>query len=114
MRAMRRLSIALQLPRALRAPLTVLAAVIIALVCIAALAAPWLTPYSPNAMNLHSVLQPPGWQHWAGTDELGRDLLTRILYGARPSVAAAFGIVGIGTAFGLLIGTLSGLLSKAS
>ncbi|TDP60417.1 ABC transporter permease [Roseateles toxinivorans] len=108
---MRTVSIAAQLPRALRAPLTLLAAVIVALVCAAALAAPWLTPYNPNTMDLHSVLQPPSWWHWAGTDELGRDLLTRILYGARPSVAAAFGIVGIGTVFGLLIGTLSGLLA---
>jgi len=108
---MRSVSIASQLPPALRGPLTQLSAVIVALVCLAALAAPWLTPYEPNAMDLRSVLQPPGWRHWAGTDELGRDLLTRILYGARPSVAAAFGIVGIGTVFGLLIGTLSGLLS---
>jgi len=104
-------SIAAHLPRALRAPLTLLAAGVVVVVCVAALAAPWLTPYAPNTMDLNSVLQAPSWQHWAGTDELGRDLLTRILYGARPSVAAAFGIVGIGTAFGLLIGTLSGLLS---
>jgi peptide/nickel transport system permease protein len=62
-------------------------------------------------MDLNGVLQAPSWTHLAGTDELGRDLLTRILHGARPSMAAAFGIVGIGTAFGLLIGTLSGLLS---
>jgi peptide/nickel transport system permease protein len=108
---MRTVSIASQLPRALRAPLTALAAFIVAVVCAAALAAPWLTPYAPNVMDLNSVLQRPSWQHWAGTDELGRDLLTRILYGARPSVAAALGIVGIGTAFGLLIGTLSGLLA---
>ncbi|MBC7941627.1 MAG: ABC transporter permease, partial [Chitinophagaceae bacterium] len=46
-------SLAAQLPRAVRAPLTMLAALIIAAVCIAALAAPWLTPYTPNAMDLH-------------------------------------------------------------
>jgi peptide/nickel transport system permease protein len=88
-----------------------MAAAIAMVVCFAALFAPWLTPYTPNAVDLNNVLQPPSWTHWAGTDELGRDLLTRILHGARPSVAAALGIVGIGTAFGLLIGTLSGLLS---
>lgn len=108
---MNKVSIASLLPPALRGPLTLVAATIVTVVCIAAIAAPWLTPYSPNAMDLNGVLQAPSWTHLAGTDELGRDLLTRILHGARPSMAAAFGIVGIGTAFGLLIGTLSGLLS---
>ena len=108
---MNTVSIASLLPPALRGPLTLVAAAIVTVVCFAAIAAPWLTPYSPNAMDLNGVLQAPSWTHLAGTDELGRDLLTRILHGARPSMAAAFGIVGIGTAFGLLIGTLSGLLS---
>ena len=108
---MNKVSIASLLPPALRGPLTLVAATIVTVVCFAAIAAPWLTPYSPNAMDLNGVLQAPSWTHLAGTDELGRDLLTRILHGARPSMAAAFGIVGIGTAFGLLIGTLSGLLS---
>ena len=108
---MNKVSIASLLPPALRGPLTLVAATIVTVVCIATIAAPWLTPYSPNAMDLNGVLQAPSWTHLAGTDELGRDLLTRILHGARPSMAAAFGIVGIGTAFGLLIGTLSGLLS---
>lgn len=85
--------------------------VIVALVCGAALFAPWLTGMDPNAMNLQAVLQPPSWQHWAGTDELGRDQLTRLLHGARPSVAAALGIVAIGAGFGLLIGALSGMLA---
>ena len=108
---MNTVSIASLLPPALRGPLTLVAAAVVTVVCFAALAAPWLTPYRPNAMDLNGVLQAPSWTHLAGTDELGRDLLTRILHGARPSVAAAFGIVGIGTAVGLLIGTLSGLLS---
>ena len=108
---MNKVSIDSLLPPALRGPLTLVAATIVTVVCFAAIAAPWLTPYSPNAMDLNGVLQAPSWTHLAGTDELGRDLLTRILHGARPSMAAAFGIVGIGTAFGLLIGTLSGLLS---
>ena len=111
MKIMNKVSIASLLPPALRGPLTLVAATIVTVVCFAAIAAPWLTPYSPNAMDLNGVLQAPSWTHLAGTDELGRDLLTRILHGARPSVAAALGIVGIGTAFGLLIGTLSGLLS---
>ena len=108
---MKPISIGANLPPALRAPLTLAAAAVAAVVCFVALFAPWLTPYAPNAMDLNSVLQPPSWKHWAGTDELGRDLLTRIFHGARPSVSAALGIVGIGTAFGLLIGTLSGLLA---
>lgn len=104
-------SIAARLPAALRKPMSFGALVVVGVVCAAALLAPWLTGLDPNAMNLNAVLQPPSWQHWAGTDELGRDQFTRILHGARPSVAAALGIVAIGAVFGLTIGALSGLLA---
>lgn len=99
------------LPASLRTPLSGAAALTLTLLVLIAILAPWLSPYDPNAMNLDAVLVPPTWQHWAGTDELGRDIATRIAYGARPSLAAAFGIVSIGLIAGGLIGTLSGLVS---
>lgn len=94
-----------------RGPLSKMAFGVIALVVLMALLAPWLSPFDPNAMNLDAVLAPPSWQHWAGTDELGRDVATRIMYGAQPSLAAGLGIVAIGLGLGLLIGTFSGLMA---
>lgn len=102
-------SIAAHLPPALRRPLALASAVVVALVCLCALLAPWLSPYDPDAMNLDAVLQAPSVSHWAGTDELGRDVATRLVHGARPSIAAALGIVVIGFVGGLAIGTMSGL-----
>src|SRR5919109_1545385 len=69
--------------------------------------APWISPYSAAGFEEKQILETPSWIHWLGTDGLGRDLLTRILYGARVSMT-----VGIGTAMiALVIGTLYGLVS---
>lgn len=104
-------SISRQLPASLRKPMAASALVVVLLVTLAALFAPWIAPYGPDTMNLDAVLQAPSWQHWAGTDELGRDVASRVLHGARPSLAAAMGIVSIGLVLGLLVGTFSGLLA---
>ncbi|HEY2989394.1 MAG TPA: ABC transporter permease [Candidatus Binatia bacterium] len=81
--------------------------VFILLVTFAGSFAPALAPYAPGGLNEQRLLEAPSREHWLGTDELGRDLLTRILYGARVSLA-----VGLGTAFiALIIGTLYGLVS---
>lgn len=97
--------------RMARSPLSKVGVLVISLVVLMALLAPWLSPYDPNAMNLDAVLAAPSWQHWAGTDELGRDVATRIMYGARPSLAAGLGIVAIGFGLGIVIGTFSGLMA---
>lgn len=69
--------------------------------------APAISPYAPGGLEESRMLESPGAAHWFGTDELGRDLFTRILYGARVSLT-----VGIGTALvALVVGTLYGLLS---
>jgi oligopeptide transport system permease protein len=71
------------------------------------LLAAWIAPYGAGGFEEQQILETPSWSHWMGTDSLGRDLLTRILYGARVSMA-----VGIGTALiALVIGTLYGLAS---
>jgi ABC-type dipeptide/oligopeptide/nickel transport system permease subunit len=69
-----------------------------------ALACPLLTPYSPNAVDVSLRLQPPSEAHWLGTDELGRDVLTRLLYGTRISLVTGVVVVMLGASFGTLLG----------
>lgn len=77
------------------------------IVAVSAALAPWLSPYAASGLQEGQLLEAPGWAHWMGTDGLGRDLFTRILYGARVSMS-----VGLGTGFiALVIGTAYGLIS---
>ncbi len=93
-----------------RYPLTVTGAVIIFLVVMVSLAAPLVSPHNPYTLNLTDRLKPPGSIYLLGTDELGRDIQSRIIYGARLSLLAGVGIVGIAGLFGIVIGSVSGLL----
>jgi len=83
----------------------------LAIVCIlvlAALCAPWISPADPAAQNLASRLQAPSYAHWMGTDELGRDILSRAIYGARISLLVSTCVVlGCGS-IGLTIGMIAG------
>src|ERR1700730_11975844 len=73
------------------------------LLVILALAAPWLAPADPTVQNLAARLASPSLAHWMGTDELGRDILSRILYGARISMVVSLSVVlGAGTVGGML------------
>lgn len=79
----------------------------VVLVAFAAFLAPRLSPYTAAGLEEQRILQPPSRAHWMGTDALGRDLLTRVLYGARVSLT-----VGVGTAIlALVIGTAYGLIA---
>lgn len=79
-----------------------------AILLLAALLAPWIAPAGPAAQNLPARLSSPGRAHWMGTDELGRDITARVLYGARVSLIVAVSVVcGCGLT-GLLIGTVAG------
>ena len=79
-----------------------------AILLLSAMLAPWIAPADPAAQNLAARLEPPGWAHWMGTDELGRDVAARVLYGARVSLFVAISVVcGCGLT-GLFIGTLAG------
>jgi oligopeptide transport system permease protein len=81
--------------------------IFIMIVLLGAFAVPWISPYASGGLRENNLLEGPSWTHWMGTDALGRDLLTRVLYGARVSMT-----VGIGTAFiALIIGTIYGLVS---
>jgi oligopeptide transport system permease protein len=77
------------------------------IVALSAALAPWLSPYAASGLQESRLLEAPTWSHWMGTDGLGRDLFTRILYGARVSIS-----VGLGTGLlALVIGTTYGLMS---
>ena len=70
--------------------------------------ASWITPYDPDSLDLYHVLTPPSIQHWFGTDDLGRDVFTRMLFGARISLKVGFVSVGIAVLVGTLVGLVSG------
>ena len=78
------------------------------LLVIAALAAPWLAPYNPIAQDLPARLAAPSAAHWMGTDQLGRDILSRIIFGARVSMLVSVSVVFGAGIIGLAIGSLAG------
>lgn len=78
------------------------------LLLIVALAAPWLSPYDPTAQNLPARLAAPTAVHWMGTDELGRDILSRIIYGTRVSMLVSVCVVFGAGIIGLAIGSVAG------
>ena len=73
-----------------------------------ALLAPLISPYDPGHINTNILLQPPSAEHWLGTDELGRDVLSRMIYGSRISLMVGFVAVGIATIIGVFVGAISG------
>lgn len=81
---------------------------LVGIVLLAALFAPWIAPYRPDAVALDQRLLSPGALHWAGTDEVGRDLFSRILWGLRASLSAGLAIVAVASLAGTLIGSVSG------
>ena len=85
-----------------------LGAAMVASVALSALLAPWLAPHDPNAIDLANRLAAPDGQHWAGTDEVGRDLLSRILWGGRASLAVGLAIVAGASLIGVLVGSWAG------
>ena len=93
-----------------RSRLAVPAAIILVLFLLAALLAPVIAPYDPYKSDLANALLPPDAAHWMGTDELGRDLFSRILFGARLSFAAGIVSVAIAMAIGVPLGMISGYL----
>ena len=93
-----------------RQPLAVVGLVLLVVFVLAGLLAPWLAPASPTAIDLTHRLAGPSASHWCGTDELGRDTLSRLLYGARLSLAVSVTVVGISLGLGLAVGGLAGYL----
>src|SRR2546430_9933463 len=73
-----------------------------------ALFAPWIAPQNPSNIDLPSRLQPPTGAHWFGTDELGRDILSRVIYGARISMLVGGSVVAGSLLLGLMLGSIAG------
>ena len=89
-------------PEALLGLVLVLSAVLMALL------APWIAPYDPLAVDLARKLMPPSAEHWMGTDQTGRDIFSRIVWGARPSLTVGILAVTIGALGGIAIGLTAG------
>jgi ABC-type dipeptide/oligopeptide/nickel transport system permease subunit len=94
--------------RFMRHRLALFGLAIVGLLALASLLAPWLTPYQPNRTNLSAMLVAPTPAHPLGTDELGRDMLTRILYGGRVSLEVAAGAALVALFVGIVLGSLAG------
>ena len=91
-----------------RQPLAAVGIVLLTVFVVCAVFAPWLAPQDPAQLDLTGRLTGPSVAHWFGTDELGRDILSRTLYGARISLVVAVSVVGLSLALGLLAGGLAG------
>ncbi|MBB6466489.1 ABC-type dipeptide/oligopeptide/nickel transport system permease subunit [Aminobacter lissarensis] len=92
------------LRRLARDPLALIALIFLVVIVVAAILAPVLAPFDPYDTNLRMRLRPPGGDHLLGTDTQGRDLLTRLLYGARTTLALGFASIVVGSLIGTSIG----------
>src|SRR5246127_1109860 len=94
-------------------PLAAIGVVLILIFLVFALFAPWISPQDPAAINLPGRLNTPSRSHWFGTDELGRDILSRVIYGARISMLVGASVVATSLALGLIIGSVAGFYGGA-
>jgi peptide/nickel transport system permease protein len=94
--------------RVRRHGLAVAAVVCLGLLAVLAAAAPWLAPRSPDAVDLRAVLRPPGVAGWLGTDDIGRDVLSRLLHAGRASLALGLGVAVVSIGLGGVLGALAG------
>jgi peptide/nickel transport system permease protein len=89
-------------------PLAAVGVVLVVVFVVCALFAPLLAPYDPAHIDLPNRLEPPTRAHWAGTDELGRDILSRLIFGARISLLVGSCVVLTSLSLGLIIGSIAG------
>jgi peptide/nickel transport system permease protein len=92
----------------LKNPLALAGLIIIAIISFMAVFASYIAPFDPDAINVKSILLSPSSAHWMGTDGLGRDVYSRMLFGARISLLVGIVAVGIATAIGIVLGAISG------
>jgi peptide/nickel transport system permease protein len=101
------------LVRLLARPTAAAGLIVITLVVLAAIFAPLLTPHSPSQLSIVNRLTAPNGQFWLGTDELGRDILTRVLYAGQTSLSVAFSVVIVSSMIGIVLGLVAGFFRKA-
>lgn len=95
-----------------RNPLALFGLTVLTLLGLSAIFAPVLAPYDPNALDPYIALQPPNGDHWLGTDDLGRDVLSRLLFAGRVSLLVGLGSAAIAVVIGTLLGALAGYYGK--
>ncbi len=88
-------------------PLGAVSFVIIGLMMFAGLFSPWVAPYDPLDIDFASLLAPPSWEHWCGTDAYGRDICSRLIYGARTAMVIGFTSSFVGSSLGAILGIAS-------
>jgi len=91
-----------------RNQLACVGAVVVGVLVAVAILAPALAPWDPNKPDMKRILESPSGKHWFGTDQIGRDVFSRLLYGSRISLAVGFVSVGIATLIGVLLGASAG------
>jgi len=102
-------AIAISLPRLTRRnPLAAMGVVFVVFFTVCAVFAPWIAPQDPAHINLATRLLPPSWAQICGSDELGRDILSRIIYGSRISMLVGSCVVAASLAIGLIVGSIAG------
>jgi peptide/nickel transport system permease protein len=94
--------------RLFKIPLAVFGFAVITVVVLMAVFADWIAPYNPEAIDVLHMLEGPGWLHPLGTDQLGRDTLSRIIFGSRIALIVSLGSVSLGALIGTPIGLISG------
>lgn len=95
-----------------RNKVAVAGSIVVILLFIISLLAPWIAPYDPSNVNLQMVLAPPSDSHLFGTDQLGRDVLSRMIWGARISLKVGFVATGIAILIGTILGAIAGYYGK--
>ena len=102
-------TISISLPRAARHnPLAAVGIILVIIFVVFAVFAPWIAPQDPTYIDLPSRLSSPSAAHWCGTDELGRDIFSRVIYGSRISMLVGGCVVAASLALGLIIGCIAG------
>jgi len=94
--------------RVVRTPSAATGIAILVTILALALLAPFITPYDPSLQETANRLMPPSWAHWLGTDGFGRDILTRLIYGARPTLLLVLVVVVLMAPLGIIVGILAG------
>lgn len=94
--------------RLMKNKLAVISLVLVVIMLFFAIVGPYITPYDFLKQDYKSVSQPLSWAHWLGTDNLGRDVLSRVIYGARTATLVSLLVVGISSLIGITIGSLAG------
>lgn len=95
-----------------KTPLAMIGSLVILLFLLVAIFAPLIAPYDAYSQDLYNKLQPPSWKHLFGTDQLGRDVFSRIIYGARIEVWIIFLVSSISIAIGLMMGVVAGYFGR--